>query len=128
MKSGSQPTTFSYSMTLRHNALVKRIQRFTEQSTPFKLGETLDSFEHFLYFTLWRSRVFDGNENVGRAIEKLFCLRFSFDARGSNSGPVSTEATFPLTKTKHSQIYVFLFSPVSTDVGIQDISRYFTLK
>ena len=56
------------------------------------LGETLDSFDHFLYFTLWGSRVFDGNENVGRAIENLFCLRFSFDARVSNSGHVSTEA------------------------------------
>ena len=110
------------------------------------LGETLTSFDHFLYLTLWCSRVLNGNENVGRAIENLFCLRFSFDARGSNSGPVSTEAPFPMTwvfanteknlsfgqrisrKTKHNQTCLYLFSPVSTDPVMQKISGYFTLK
>ena len=90
--------------------------------------------------------MFDGNENDWRTIENLFCWTFSFDARGSNSGPVSTEASFPMTwvfanteknlsfgqrisgNTKHSQICVYLFSPVSTDPGMQNISGYFTLK
>ena len=57
-----------------------------EQSTTSVFGETLDSFDHFLYCALWCSRLFDGNENVGRAIENLFCLMFSFDAKGSNLG------------------------------------------
>ena len=30
--------------------------------------------------------------------------------------------------TNHSQICVYLFSPVSTDPGMQNISGYFTLK
>ena len=86
MKSDAQPTPSSYSLTLRHNTLVNRIQHFTEKSTTFVVGEIFDSFDNYLYCALWCSRLFDGNENVGRTLENLFCLRLSFDAKGSNSG------------------------------------------
>ena len=38
MKSGAQPTALSYSVTLRHNALVNPIQQFTEQSQGRRWG------------------------------------------------------------------------------------------
>ena len=38
MKSGAQPTVLSYSVTLRHNALVNPIQQFTEQSQGRRWG------------------------------------------------------------------------------------------
>ena len=66
-------------------ALVKRIQHFTEQRTTFVLGEMLDSFHHLVYCARYCSTLFDGNKNGGRAIEHFFCLRFSFNAKFSNS-------------------------------------------